>query len=306
MRCAIGVDIGGTKIAAAMVTQDGQVFAYNEIATPATDPEAVMHTVIDLIQVILKSADEKDMTIVAIGVGTAGQVDTEKGIVTYAVDTLSGWRGVKIAEELSSAFSLPIVVDNDVNAMAIAELHFGSGVGLTSTLYGAVGTGIGGALVIHGQLWRGAHWSAGELGHIPAVWNGEVMCNCGQRGHLEAYAAGPAMAQRYYNLKGLETSTDLRPVVLAATQGDEMAQSVIREGAQILGTILAGLVNIFDPQALILGGGVAQLGDMWWHPLKQAIHANPLPSAKNIQILPAQLVGQAVLIGAAYLAWQKL
>ncbi|MEZ4671733.1 MAG: ROK family protein [Anaerolineae bacterium] len=306
MPFTVGIDIGGTKISAALVTRVGQISVYNEVSTPATDPKAVIQTVITLIRRISDIAASQHLKIVGIGVGTAGQVNVETGTVVYAVDTLSSWKGTEIAEVLSTAFALPVTVDNDVNAMAIAELRFGAGLGLTSTLYAAVGTGIGGAVVINGQLWRGANWSAGELGHIPAVWNGEEMCNCGQGGHLEAYAAGPALARRYYKLKGLEISPDLRPVALAAQQGDTVALSVITEGAQILGTVLAGLVNVIDPQALIIGGGVIQLGDLWWIPFEKAVHENPLPASRYISIKQAKLGHHAVIIGAALSAWEKL
>jgi glucokinase len=305
MATVIGIDIGGTKIAAGLVTRDGRVSHYSEASTPATDPHAVMQTVIRLIDSTLQSARQEHLPVLGIGVGTAGQVNVDTGTVTYAVATLASWKGTRIADELTAAFGLPVIVDNDVNSMAIAELQFGAGAGLSSTLYAAVGTGIGGALVINGQLWRGTNWSAGELGHIPALWNGDEICNCGQGGHLEACAAGPALARRYYRLKGMEPSSDLRPVALAATQGDSIALAVITEGAQIVGTVLAGLVNVFDPQALIVGGGVVQLGDLWWKPFEDAVHANPLPASRAIPIMQARLGNQAVLIGAAYLAWEK-
>jgi glucokinase len=303
---AVGIDIGGTKIAAALVNRDGRCALYRETPTPASEgPRSVIHAVTSLVQTILDMAAQKRYEVVGIGVGAAGQINVDTGIVTYAVETLPGWAGTRIATLIENTFGLPVVVDNDVNAMAMAELQFGEGRGLQSTLYAAVGTGIGGALILNGQLWRGSNWSAGELGHVVAVWDGDRMCNCGQAGHLEAYASGPAIAQRYCHLRGLPESPDLRPVVAAAEGGDDLAKSVIVEGARILGTVLGGLVNVFNPQALILGGGVAQLGTLWWIPFEEAVRANPLPAAKKVQIRQAQLGNQAVLIGAAWLAWEQ-
>jgi len=302
----LGIDIGGTKIAAAFVRQDGQCESYREAPTPASEgPEAVMSATVKVARALLDHANRQGFEVIAIGVGAAGQIDVDTGIVTYAVETLPGWAGTKIVEQLSDACGLPVVVDNDVNAMALAELQFGEGRGLQSTLYAAVGTGIGGALILDGQLWRGVNWSAGELGHVVAVWDGDRMCNCGQAGHLEAYAAGPAIARRYGQLRGLPESSDLRPVVAAAEAGDELAKGVIAEGARILGTVLSGLVNVFNPQALIVGGGVAQLDALWWKPFEEAVRANPLPASKKVQIRRAQLGNQAVLVGAACLVWEK-
>ncbi len=307
MHYTVGIDIGGTKIAAALVGRDGNCESYQQIPTPASEgANAIMRAVTALAQTLLDAAAQQRFEVMGIGVGAAGQINVNTGVVTHAVETLPGWTGTKITTELLDTFGLPVVVDNDVNAMAIAELQFGAGHGLQSTLCAAVGTGIGGALILNGQLWRGANWSAGELGHVVAIWDGDRMCNCGQAGHLEAYAAGPAIARRYCQLRGLPASADLRPVVAAAGLGDALATQVIAEGGRILGTVLAGLVDVFDPQALILGGGVAQLGELWWSPFEEAVRANPLPASKKVQIRRAQLGDQAVLIGAAWLAGEKI
>lgn len=307
MRYVIGIDIGGTKIAGALVQRDGQYTSLQQVPTPAQEgPQAVLGATVNLIKSLFAIAVNEGHEVIGIGIGAAGQINIETGEVTYAVETLPGWAGTRIAKPLSEQFGVPVVVDNDVNAMAIAELQYGAGRGLQSSLYAAVGTGVGGALILNGQLWRGTNWSAGELGHVMAVWNGDRICNCGQAGHLEAYAAGPAMARRYAQLRGLEESTDLRPIVSAAKQGDRIAQDVIIEGARILGTVLSGLVNVFDPQALIIGGGVTELGEFWWMPFQNALRANPLPASKKVQIHLAQLGNNVVLIGAAWLAWEKL
>ncbi|MBI1277471.1 MAG: ROK family protein [Anaerolineaceae bacterium] len=307
MQYVIGIDIGGTKIAGALVHRDGQFCSLQQVSTPAQEgPQAVLGATIQLIKSISAVAANEGHEVIGIGIGAAGQINIETGDVTYAVETLPRWTGTRIATPLHEQFGVPVVVDNDVNAMAIAELKYGTGRGFQNSLYVAVGTGVGGALILNGQLWRGTNWSAGELGHMMAVWNGDRVCNCGQAGHLEAYAAGPAMARRYAQLCGLEESTDLRPIVLAAKQGDTIAQDVIVEGARILGTVLSGLVNVFDPQALIIGGGVADLGEFWWMPFQNALRANPLPASKKVQIHLAQLGNNAVLIGAAWLAWEKL
>ncbi len=304
---AVGIDIGGTKIAGALVDHGGQHISLQQVPTPASEgPQAIMSAVSQVIQRLLDAAVQKRTEIIGIGIGAAGQINVDTGDVVYAVETLPAWAGTRIATPLQNQFGLPVVVDNDVNAMAVAELAFGAGRSLQSSLYVAVGTGVGGAIILNGQLWRGTNWSAGELGHMMAVWNGDRMCNCGQAGHLEAYAAGPAMARRYCQLRKIEETTDLRPIVAAAQQGDILAQEVIVEGARILGAVISGLVNVFNPQALIVGGGVADLGEFWWTPFQEALRANPLPASKKVQIHLAQLGNNAVLIGAAWLAWEKM
>jgi glucokinase len=215
---------------------------------------------------------------------------------------LPGWSGLALADALQAFLLLPVSVENDVNAMAIGEGRFGAGQEFQEMLYVAIGTGVGGALVHRGELWRGATWTAGELGHMVVDWDGQRRCGCGQLGHLEAYTAGPALAERYRQLACLETPYDLHVVAERAYNGDSIAQQAIAEGASILGTALSGLLNVFDPQALIIGGGVVEMGEIWWQPFAAALRANPMPGPAQVALRRAQLGGHAVLIGAAWLA----
>lgn len=239
-----------------------------------------------------------------VGIGTAGQVDVQSGTVVYAVETMPGWTGTPLGAAVRAALGLPVVVDNDVNAMAVGEMVFGAGRGFRSALYAAVGTGVGGALLMNGELWRGVNGSAGELGHILVDWDGDRICNCGSKGHLEAYAAGPAIANTYYRQQRLPESGDLRPVVQAAEAGDPLAQHAIAEGAAIMGAAMAGLAAVVNPEVLILGGGVALLGDLWWGPFEAALRANQMPAAQKMILKQAELGNQAAIIGAAELVWQ--
>ena len=305
-RFALGVDIGGTKIAAAVVDYDGVVQSRHAVATPvAGGAAAVLAASLDLSRRVLDWAAATGIDITAVGVGSAGEVDTGRGVVTYASDNLPGWAGLALAAEFAAATGLPAVVDNDVNALALGESRFGAGRGFRDVLYMAVGTGIGGALVLDGRLRRGANWAAGEICHLVAAWDGDRACSCGRRGHLEAYASGPAMAERYAALAGLTEPPDLRVVAARAQAGDLVARRAIAEGAEILGITLGGLLNVLDPQALVIGGGVAELDDLWWGPLEAALRANPLPGPAKIALRRAQLGVDAVLIGAAWLALQE-
>ncbi len=301
----IGVDIGGTKIAAAVVAPNGALASeVSSILTPVREgPEAIVDTVIGLCHQLIQRYPE---TIHAIGIGTAGQVDFARGVITYAVDTLPGWAGTPLRERVRTALGLPVVIDNDVNAMAAGEAQFGAGQGYESALFVTVGTGVGGALIVNGRLWRGANGSAGEIGHIVVDWRGMRMCNCGQAGHLEAYAAGPAIARHYCELAGIPAHDDLREVAQLAANGDALARKAVIEGAQILGAGLAGLLNILDVQALIIGGGVPEIGDLWWNAFEAAVRANPLPCPQRVHLRRAQLGVSATLIGAAWEAFDSL
>lgn len=304
---AIGVDIGGTKIAAALVTRDGACTNLTRIDTPVIAGSAgIVQAVIDLTELLCRQARAQHLSVVGVGIGSAGQINVDRGTVTYAVETLPGWAGTALGAEVSSATRLAVIVDNDVNAMAAGELRFGAGRGFRSALYAAVGTGVGGALILNGELWRGANWSAGELGHVVLDWRGDRVCNCGAKGHLEAYAAGPAIANSYYRLKGMPETGELRAVAQAAMSGDRDALHVIAEGAAMVGVTLAGLAAVFDPEALILGGGVALLGDIWWMPFEAAVRASPMPAARRIVLARAQLGNEAALIGAASMAWERV
>jgi glucokinase len=286
---AIGVDIGGTKIAVGLV-QGGKVLESASTPTPANSPAKIIAVVIDLCRPLLAAHP-----VAGVGVGTAGQVNPHTGRITYAVDTLPGWGGTALGEELARALACPVRVENDVNAMAIGEMSYGAGRGLSHALYLTVGTGIGGALIWEGHLWPGTHFSAGELGHILVDYRGERVCNCGQRGHLEAYAAGPAIEARYGG------GSRLPEIVARAESGEARAREALQEGATILGAALVGLANTFDPQAIIIGGGVAESGPLWWRALEAALRESPMPAPGGVALLKAQLGPAAVMVGAAQL-----
>jgi glucokinase len=297
----VGIDIGGTKISGGLVDQNGNVSHFQVGSTPQ-GAEAILEAVAEIIQRLIDTGHP----VKGIGIGAAGQVDVQNGTITHAVDTLPGWKGTPVAEWLRARFPMPVIVDNDVNAMALGEMRFGAGRGLKSALYVAVGTGIGGAMVIGEELWRGSHWSAGELGHLVVDWRGTRLCTCGQTGHLEGYVAGPAVARAYYERRGLPLSNDLRPVVEAAAKGDSIAQAVLHESAEILGKTLAGMVSAFDPQALIIGGGAAYgSGGLWWNTFEQTMRSSTMPAPQKVELRLAELREHAVMIGAACLAWEK-
>jgi glucokinase len=303
---ALALDIGGTKIAAALVNRQGAVIHRHVRATRADlGAPAILQTAREAGREMLDVAGRYGLQVTAIGIGSGGQVDVDRGRISYASDTLPGWSGLPLADEVESSLGLPTFVDNDVNAVALGEHHFGAGRGYQTALYIAIGTGIGGALMQGGQIWRGATWSAGEICHLVVDYDGTRRCSCGAMGHLEAYTSGPAMTLRYRELSGMREHIDLKTVAAYARQGDNHALRAIAEGAQVLGTALGGVLNIFDPEVLVIGGGVPEMGDLWWRHFETALRANPMPGPANVELRAAQLGTDAALAGAAWLAFSS-
>jgi glucokinase len=303
---AIGIDIGGSKIAAAIIGLDGSVAEPISAPTPvANGPAAILETVVTLVRRLLETAAAQGRVISAVGIGSAGHVDYTNGVIVYASGTLPGWAGTALAAQIHTALDLPVVVENDVNALAIGESRFGAGQQFDEVLYVAVGTGVGGAMMREGRLWRGASFCGGEIGHLVVDWDGIRRCSCGLPGHLEAYTAGPALAERYREFAGLDIAPDLRVVAERARNGDTIARAVIVEGARILGLGLGGLLSALDPQALIIGGSVPDSGKLWWTAFETALRSSPMPGPARIALRPAQLGAHAVVIGAGWMALGK-
>lgn len=295
----LGIDIGGTKTAAAVVRADGRVLAHAVAPTPAREgPDAVLATAAGLGRRLLAAADAP---VPGAGVGTAGVVDHGAGTVRFATSSLPGWAGTRVAGRLGDALGLPVVVDNDVNASAYGEVHLAATPLRTGTvLCVAVGTGVGGAIVRDGRVDRGAMGTAGELAHLvagPAVGR---RCGCGRRGHLEAVAAGPALAAAYAARAGGPIPA-LEVVASRAQTGDLDAAAVLAHGGAVLGRVLGGLATVLDPVAIVLGGGVPELGTVWWEPMAAALRAERLPGLDRVALLPARGGPRAGVVGAALL-----
>jgi glucokinase len=302
----MGIDIGGTKIAAGIIGSDGMLRRQLTCPTPvAAGADAILQAVIALAREVIAEAHATNCVIQAVGVGTAGHVDHNRGVIMHTTDTLPGWSGLPLAELLAHALQLPVTIDNDVNMMALGESTFGTGATFRHALYITVGTGVGGALLWEGQLWRGIHHTAGEIGHLLIDHTEERRCYCGQVGHLEAYTSGPALMACYQELTGDPIRHDLRVIAARAETGDAVARQVIINGARLLGRALGGILNFLDPEALVVGGGVAELGDLWWRPFVRSLRADLFPGPGHIEIRRAQLGPTAVLIGAGWLALHR-
>lgn len=295
---AVGVDLGGTKIAVAVVAPDGTMGEVITAPTPAlAGGEAVLDAVASLIALAVEGADG----VAGVGVGTAGVVDATRGSIISATDTFASWVGTDVAAGLRARLgwddARAVEVRNDVDAHALGEAWLGAGRGRSSMLMVAVGTGVGGAVVLDGRLWTGAHHVAGEMGHIPTPGAEGLRCPCGAEGHLEAVAAGPAIERAYASV-ARETLPGPQIMALAAT-GAEPARRVVAEAAVALGRAIAGLATVLDPECVVIGGGVARAGEEWWGPLRDACRGEVVPVLKNLAIMPAALGPEAAILGAA-------
>jgi glucokinase len=306
---AIGIDVGGTKSAAALVGRDGAVLARAVRPTPAEDQHATLETMVELARSVMIEG------VVGVGIAAAGMVDLE-GTMRYAPNL--AWRDVPIARFVGSALGLPAVADNDVNAAAWGEFRYGAGRGTRHMLMITVGTGIGGGIVVDGKLYRGAHGFAAEIGHF-VVDPGGARCGCGNRGCWEQVASGTAItragraaATRHAHsaivaLSGGDPDAVTGAMVTeAARGGDTVCRGIFVEVGHALGVGIAGLVNVLDPEVVVVGGGAAEAGDLLLAPARDAFHRSVegVHHRPDVPIVEAALGVDAGAIGAAGLAFE--
>ncbi|MER6326914.1 ROK family protein [Streptomyces coelicoflavus] len=289
----IGLDLGGTKIAAALVGTEGTVLARHTRPTPATRGAGA---VLDALAEAAREVWAPGTT--AIGVAAAGVIDPVTGTVTSATDTIRGWAGTALAAGLATRTGLPVACDNDVRAAAATELD---GPDDDSTLlYAAVGTGVGGAVAAAGRMLHGAAGIAGHLGHLPSPEADGLPCTCGATGHLEAVAAGPAITAHCARLGG-EPADRLQTVAERAARGDPHATTAITLGARATGRALGGLANALGPHRVVVAGGVPRIGALYWDALCAAFTAELMPPLRDLRPRPPRGGADAAVLGAAAL-----
>lgn len=314
MTLTIGVDVGGTKVAAGVVDTTGHVVARTRRDTPAED---VTKTRDVIVEVVAELAAAYPVT--AVGIGAAGWIDANRSTVLFAPNI--AWRDEPLRTYVSGAVGLPVVVENDANVAAWAEFRHGAGRDAEdSMVMVTIGTGVGGGIVLGGRLVRGAHGIAAELGHMLCVPEGHL-CGCGRRGCIEQYASGNALvrfaragarqtpdrAVRLLELAGGAVEAVTGPMVTAAARaGDEVSIEAFAQIGHWLGTGLADLVQILDPQVLVVGGGVIDAGELLLGPANRSFAENLAQRARipTATIRPAELGNNAGVVGAADLARQ--
>lgn len=301
MSLVLGIDIGGTNIAGGIVDTDGRILqAITVPSEGAMGKEAILRNLNELID---KLRSLGPAPLVAIGIGTAGEVDAERGVITSATDNIPGWAGTMLKDYVQERWHLPVYVDNDGNAGALAEFQYGAGRGLKNLVYLCLGTGVGGAVIIDGQLLRGTRNYAAALGHTTINFAGPP-CNCGGTGCVEMYVSGTAIGQR---ARVANIACDAKGLFQEAGQGNEEAKNFTREVGFHLGCALANFANQYDPQAIIIGGGVSKAGPLLLEPAKTTMEGRILQGLKGqVQVLAAQFGSQSGLLGGAVVALRHL
>lgn len=294
---AIALDLGGTSIKYGLVNGNGSILWENLCPTPNTSADAIVGELLRCIREIQALGQTPAPT--AIGIGTPGMVDVETGAVLGSAFQLPGWENLPLAGLLSAQTGLPVFADNDANLMGLGEFTFGTHRKGNNVLFFTLGTGIGGAIFINGALYRGSQNAGGELGYIPFNYR-DI------EGYWEDFASMKALAEQYAG-KNPETPPSAKLVFERAAAGDHLAQELIRENIHLVGRGMAGYINIFNPDTIIIGGGVSdsQLG--YIEQVKQEAFKYALPDCcKGLDIVPASLGNKAGMIGAGYFALSRL
>lgn len=304
----IGIDIGGTKLATVVADSTGHIL--NKVRKPTLaerGPEYTLQLLFDMVRETVELAGLRQAAISAIGVSCGGPLDTKTGIV-YSPPNLPGWDALPLKTQLESEFQIPVTIENDANASALAEYRFGGGRGYNAVLYMTMSTGIGGGIVLDGQVYHGANDSAGEVGHQILVPGGPS-CGCGKRGCLEALCSGPAIARRAQaavrkQLTDENVSTtallnlangrieDIKSenVLEAARRNDALALQLVEETAYYMGWGIANLVNILNPDIVLLGTIAIAAGDLLLDPIRRMVSEFAMTRpAEAVKIAPAQL-----------------
>ncbi len=307
----VAVDIGGTKTAAALLDDRSLVLASVSAATPgAAGPAAIVATATDLVLRLLTA--HPGHRAVGLGVAAAGVVDTRTGSIISSTDTLAGWSGTPLAERMREALGrhlpsdAPVMVQNDVDAHAVGEYRFGSAAGARSALVVAVGTGIGAGIILDGRPVTGAHNTGGEIAHVPVPGADHLRCPCGRNGHLEAIGSGVGLHRHFLALGGSADVADARGVVNCSRFGDALAERALADSASAVGRAVAGAVALLDPECVVFTGGVTDIGDAWWQPMRIAYRAEAIDVLADVPLRPGLLGADAPLRGAAAHTWARI
>ena len=305
-------DLGGTHLRAATVAENGQVnFRLKQRTPQATEPDEIVQALVLAVRECETQSKISGDCIRAVSVVVPGSVNVAQGVVVKApnVACLDGFR---LTAALTSELKLPAVLENDANAAAVGEMWQGAGHGRRTIVCVTLGTGVGGGIILDGKLWRGVNDSAAEIGHMCVDPFGGVACLCGSRGCLEVYASATAIVRmarearpRYSNsLLHSADSITAEDIYQAGIQGDELALEVFRRMGVYLGIGLANLINIINPEMIVIGGGVVNAWELFEKHMHREIaeRAFPVP-AKEVKVVPAERGDDAGLLGAAYLAF---
>lgn len=305
---AIGIDLGGTSVKYALIDNEGVFHFQGKLPSMAdVSAEAVVGQLIAAVNEVKGVAEKEGYKIEGIGIGTPGIVDSTNRVVLGGAENIKGWENLPLADRIEAETGLPALLGNDANLMGLGETMHGAGRGATHVVFLTVGTGIGGAVVIDGKLFNGFANRGTELGHVPLIANGEP-CACGSVGCLEHYASTSALVRRFSQQiaeAGISYPNDEingELIVRLYKQGDKIATESLEEHCDFLGHGIAGFINIFSPQRIVIGGGLSEAGDFYIQKVSEKAFRYSIPDcAVNTQIMAASLGNKAGSLGAASL-----
>jgi len=308
----IGIDIGGTNIKGGIVSEKGEMIEFLSLDCAAEGGQAVLETTIILISELTQKAKDKKITLKGIGVGTPGVVDEKFGGVIDGCPNIKGWRGIKFMPVLKEKFNLPVFSHNDATIMANGELCFGAAKGKQDVICITLGTGIGGGIIVGGKVYDGVTRYAGEVGHMIIVANGRA-CNCGSFGCWETYASATGIIKNALEaIKENPNSilaniykknpADINPknIFDLAQKGDELSIKLFDQACFYIGIGLSNLINIFNPDTIVIGGGISKTGKVLFDKIQEVVNKHGMGlSVKSAQIVPAAFHEKSGVIGAA-------
>lgn len=322
-RVAIGIDIGGTNVKLGLVNERGQVLLRDTFSTRHAHSRGEMiNKLAAHVRLLAAEARSRRLRLAGVGIGVPGPIDVERGFV-YFFPNIPGWKDTPLKQILQKRFRLPVFIDNDANAMALGESCFGAGrpsagsrQAARNMIFLTLGTGVGGGLVIGGKLFHGSTFSAAEIGHMVVDPRGP-RCACGNQGCIEAFVGnGYFVREVRTKLKGrksllkrwMKEGKELTPKLVqeAALQGDAFSKAQWTRTGERLGTFLAGLTNLLNPDRIVIGGGIALGGELVLAPIRATLKKKAFPIASRfVKVLPAVLGNDAGLVGAAALVLSK-
>jgi glucokinase len=300
----LALDIGGTKIAAGVVDAAGETHSF--LVKPSRTELGVDAVLEDLFALGRSAVAESGIpwhAIEAIGIGCGGPLDAERGVL-LAPPHLPGWRDVPVMALTESEFERPVVLENDATAAAAGEHRWGAGAGTRHMVYLTISTGVGGGVVVDGNLFRGASGNGGELGHVTVDWRGRRCKGCGRRGCLEAYVSGTSIAERA--LEAGLALTSAEAVTAAARAGDPGAVALWTETVDALSCGLTSIVNLFEPELVVLGGGVTRSGKQLLDPVRTSVRAGAMrPIGEEVDVVLSAFGDQVGVVGAAAIVYER-
>ena len=318
VRVVAGVDLGGTNLRVAVVDQWGSTAGFVTCPTePSSGPESVIGRIVSMIRRSLAQANIYESSLMAVGVGAPGPLDAIAGVIHEAPTNLPGWTDIRLADRISAALGVPVFLEKDANAAALAEFRYGKNCGIANMLYITVSTGVGGGLILNRELWRGAYGTAGEFGHMTVDFEG-ALCRCGNRGCIQKIASGPnIVAWVVSQISSGETSLvsegvengvlSGRDVVRAAVNGDELCVAALDRAGRAVGFGIVSLAHLVNLELVVVGGGIANAGALLLDPIMQTVSNHGLGSTvSSLRVVPWSIGEEVGVLGAVASAYSRM